>query len=191
MRTLVFIASPHKNGNTAILLKHFLEGVSGEIEIINVYNINVKPCTDCKYCYNHKECVLKDDMTDIYKKIESSDNIVIASPVYFSFVPAPLKVVIDRLQVNWSGKFIRRDFSQNLNKKVGILIMTAGSNTKNVFEPIEYALKQFFSVTGSEFSYKIYAVNTDNVPIEKNEEIKKKAFEIGKNISFQMNKPAE
>ncbi|WP_242861012.1 flavodoxin family protein [Clostridium scatologenes] len=184
LKTLAFIASPHKNGNTAVLLNHFLKGISGEVEIIDVYSINVKPCIDCKYCHEHNECALKDDMTDIYKKIENSDNIVIASPVYFSFVPAPLKAVIDRLQVNWSGKFIRNDFKIPLNKKVGVLIMTAGSNMENIFEPIEYAIKQFFSITGSEFSHRIYAINTDNVPIEKNEELKRKAFEIGKSIKI-------
>lgn len=182
MKTLAFIASPHKNGNTAILLNHFLKGVSGEIEIIDVYNTDVKPCIDCKYCYSHKQCVLKDDMTNIYEKIENSDNIVVASPVYFSFLPSPLKAIIDRLQVNWSGKFIRKDFTQGPTKKVGVLIMTAGSNMENVFQPIEHTMKQFFSITKSEFSYKIYAINTDKVPIDNNEEIKKEAFEIGKSI---------
>lgn len=177
------MASPHKNGNTAILLDSFLKGVSGEVEVINVYESNVKPCIDCKYCYNHKECVLKDDMIDIYKKIENSNNIIIASPVYFSFVPAPLKAIIDRLQVGWSGKFIRKDFAQSSKKKIGVLIMTAGANMENVFEPTEYAMKQFFSVTGSELVHKIYAINTDKVPVENNEEIKNKAFQAGESIS--------
>lgn len=182
LKTLVFIASPHKNGNTAVLLESFLKGISGYIEIINVFDKNIKPCIDCKYCHNHKECVLKDDMVDIYKKIEESDNIVVASPVYFSFVPAPLKTIIDRLQVNWSGKFIRKDFLVGSKKKVGVLIMTAGSNVENVFKPIEYAMKQFFIITGAEFSHKIYALNTDKLPIEKNEEIKNRAFSIAKSI---------
>lgn len=184
LKTLAFIASPHKNGNTAILLNNFLKGVSGEIEIVDVYNTDVKPCVDCKYCYSHNQCILKDDMTSIYEKIENSDNIVVASPVYFSFVPAPLKAIIDRLQVNWSGKFIRKDFMNGSRKKVGVLIMTAGSNMENVFQPIEYAMKQFFSVTGSEFLYKIYAINTDKMPIDTNEKIKKEAFQIGENIKI-------
>ncbi len=61
--------------------------------------------------------------------------------------------------------------------------MTAGSNMENVFEPTEYAMKQFFSVTGSELVHKIYAINTDKVLVENNEEIKNKAFQAGESIS--------
>ncbi|MFW6312128.1 MAG: flavodoxin family protein, partial [Nanoarchaeota archaeon] len=85
------------------MLDFFIEELSGDIEVINAYEENISPCIDCRYCWKNRGCSIKDNMQDIYNKIDEADNIIIASPVYFHTVPGPLKIIIDRCQVYWAG----------------------------------------------------------------------------------------
>ncbi len=77
MNILSVLASPRKQGNTAILLKEYLKGVedltpSAQIETIYLQSKNIKYCTGCNTCQksSQSQCVLKDDMQDIYKSVE-------------------------------------------------------------------------------------------------------------------------
>lgn len=181
MKTLIFFASPNKKGNTYKLVEKFIEGIQGEVDIIYVYNKKVAPCTDCKYCYSKEQCAIKDDMEEIYKKIKVSDVIVIATPLYFSSVSAPMKAIIDRLQVYWSKKYIRKD-RENIKIKKAVILGTSGSYWENMFQPLEAVLNHTFAAMDAKNMEKVYAVNTDKIPVEKNEEILKEAYGLGVKI---------
>lgn len=181
MKTLIFFASPNKNGNTYKLVQKFIDGIKGEVDIVNVYDKKVAPCTDCKYCHSKEQCAIKDDMQEIYNKISDSDVIVIASPMYFSSVTAPMKAVIDRLQIYWSKKYIRKD-RENLKKRKAVVLGTSGSYWENMFQPLEAVLNHTFAAMDAKDMEKVYAVNTDSIPVEKNEEKLKEAYELGVKI---------
>ena len=38
------------------------EKLNGEIEEIYLYDENIKPCIDCKYCWKQEGCCIKDGM---------------------------------------------------------------------------------------------------------------------------------
>ena len=78
MKTLVLFSSPNRTGNTGILLDNFLKGCAGEVEMINVFGLKVKPCNDCRFCWINKKCVNNDDMNELYEKVENCDAVVIA-----------------------------------------------------------------------------------------------------------------
>ncbi|MFW5891463.1 MAG: flavodoxin family protein [bacterium] len=82
IKTLIFFGSARKKGNTRSMLDFFIEELSGDIEVINAYEENISPCIDCRYCWKNRGCSIKDNMQDIYNKIDEADNIIIASPVY-------------------------------------------------------------------------------------------------------------
>ncbi|WP_027623257.1 flavodoxin family protein [Clostridium lundense] len=181
MKTLIFFASPNKKGNTYNLVNKFIEGIGGEVDIVNVYDKKVSPCVDCKYCYTKEQCAIKDDMQEIYAKINDSDVIVIASPMYFSSVTAPMKAIIDRLQIYWSKKYIRKD-RENLKNRKAVVLSTGGVYWINMFQPLEAVLKHAFAAMDAKDMEKVYAVNTDTMPVEKNEEKLKEAYELGVKI---------
>ena len=56
-------------------------------------------------------------MTDLYKKINESDIIVIATPIYFANVPSPLKALIDRLPSLLSKKIYKKKGQKEYKKK--------------------------------------------------------------------------
>jgi FMN-dependent NADH-azoreductase len=101
-KVLAFNGSPRRNGNTSVLLNSFTEGAESNnatCEIIRLEESNIKHCQGCLRCNILGYCSLRDDdWGDISKKIEESDILVFASPVYFHHVSAQMKTLIDRFR---------------------------------------------------------------------------------------------
>ena len=100
-RILVLVGSARRKGNTEALADAFIEGTKKQGLEVTKYCLaqkTIKPCIDCKYCYQHEgKCVLQDDMHQIYEMMTQTDVIVLASPVYFYNFSSQLKAVFDRL----------------------------------------------------------------------------------------------
>lgn len=128
MHTLILNGSPRKNGDTMSLIKELCTNLSGDITLVNTYYDNIAPCVDCRYCYTHDKCSINDNMEDIYKKIYFSDNIVIASPLYFNELTGSLLSFASRLQLLFASKYIRKvSILENKIKKGGLIIVGGGS----------------------------------------------------------------
>ncbi len=100
MKVLGIIGSPRKNGNTDIVLSTVLENVKDtdiEIEKIYLSDYKINECIACEMCNETCKCVIKDDMQEIYKKLEEADALVLGSPTYYYNVSGITKMFIDRL----------------------------------------------------------------------------------------------
>lgn len=127
MKIIVLNGSARKNGNTETMANTFAataREAGHEVSVIRVEDVN--PCKVCMYCAGegHKgECVQQDDMTQIYREMETADMMVFASPIYWFSVSAQLKCAIDRF------------YAPN---KVGFHIRSAAlllnSHSENVFD---------------------------------------------------------
>ncbi|MCJ8171348.1 flavodoxin family protein [Clostridium botulinum] len=181
MNILSVLASPRNQGNTAILLKEYLKGVEGltsqvEIETIYLQAKNIQYCTGCNACKksSQNQCVLKDDMQDIYKSVEKADVLVLATPVYVFNMAAQLKTFLDRLYAV--------DYNTLLNKKI-VLLTTYGdsseanSGVKNIVQSITM-LSQYL---GMELIQNLN-VSTYKIQVSENEQSKKAAYTLGANI---------
>ncbi len=73
-----------------------LEGEGFETRFFTVRGKNINFCTHCDYCLEHKECVFKDDMQEVYKLLKEAEGIIFATPVYSGGVSAQIKAVMDR-----------------------------------------------------------------------------------------------
>ncbi|MCP4725854.1 MAG: flavodoxin family protein, partial [bacterium] len=99
MKIIGIIGSPRKNSNTEILVKEAMQGAredGAEIEIINITQKSINPCNACALCLDTSECVIADNMTDIYAKLLEADGIFIGTPVYFWNVSGQVKILLDR-----------------------------------------------------------------------------------------------
>ncbi|WP_162473810.1 flavodoxin family protein [endosymbiont 'TC1' of Trimyema compressum] len=56
-------------------------------EIIYLNDLNFRGCQSRFYCRTHESCVLKDDLTPIYNKVEKADKILLAMPVFYGSIP--------------------------------------------------------------------------------------------------------
>lgn len=120
---LILNGSPRKNGNTTFLsekLAEHLEPLGIKTTTCFLYDQNIKPCVDCRKCKEgNLECVIKDDMVDIYKLIEAADLIIFATPIYWFGPTAQTKLLIDRLRPFYKNK--------KLNGKKSLSITPAAS----------------------------------------------------------------
>ena len=126
MKTLIFNGSPRKNGDTAGLLSLLLEQLPGEKLVVEAYRCDISPCIDCRYCWKHPGCAIKDEMQEVYDYLEECDNIVIASPVYFSELTGKLLDVTSRLQTYFSARFFRKETVLTKTKKGGVILVGGG-----------------------------------------------------------------
>ncbi len=105
MYVLAVNGSPRKHGTTSILLKKALEGAASqgaETEFVQLNSISMKGCQACFSCKkrggrSYGKCILKDDMTPLYKKLEQADAFFVGSPIYFGTITASTKMFIERL----------------------------------------------------------------------------------------------
>lgn len=91
--------NPNPGGNNEKLVDLALgiaEEKGYETDKILLSKLNVLPCTDCGVCKTAKECPIDDDMTSVYTKLETSDALIVTSPVYFGCVSSQLKALFDR-----------------------------------------------------------------------------------------------
>lgn len=158
---LVLFGSPHKDGYSSKLLNSFLLGLKNhDINIINSYEYNIKPCIDCKFCQENNSCFF-DDFSKIDKLIRNSSLLIIATPVYNLSFPSPLKAIFDRMQLYYSYKISnKKPIPENLPKKC-VLLLTCGKNKLPSIDIITQQLKLILLTIDSKLDYNIVIENTD------------------------------
>lgn len=163
MKTLILKASPHENGNTSDMVEVFIENISGEYKVLDVYKESIKHCVDCKYCSRSElECSIDDNMAYIYDYVNEADNIVIASPVYFGGFPAPLKTIIDRFQIYWSYKYSQKKIYK-FNKKRGILLLNCGAPLEDMFIGMQKTFNYLMKSLNGDVSGQVFVHSTDKI----------------------------
>lgn len=100
MKVLMINGSPRHEGNTLLALKEMekvfvSEGV--EVEILNIGAKDIRGCIACNSCGSTGKCVFDDMVNEAARKLEESDGLVVASPVYFASANASLIALLDRL----------------------------------------------------------------------------------------------
>ena len=159
MKILGIDGSPRKNGNTEKLVKNILQGAKAngaETRHYKVARMNISPCLGCMDCRESGICIHEDDMTPIYDEIQSSDAVVIGSPVYMWQVTAQTKIFLDRLVL-----FVKPDFSSRLKgAKRLVLAFTQGNPDVQAFQTYFEYLENLFSFLHYEVKGTIVAAGT-------------------------------
>lgn len=192
-RILAIYGSPRIGGNTATLLDCFLKGIIDnsrydedkvEIESLIVKDKNISPCRECCNCSKTGECIISDDMQEIYGKLIDADFVAVASPVFFTTVTGYLKSMIDRCQRFWVLKY---EHKKNIIKRTrgGIFISTSGSGSPDIFDCPRKVIRSFFDVLFIDYFKDFTFNNTDNKgEILKNEKALSSLYGFGKNMDF-------
>lgn len=188
MKTLVLKGSPRVGQNTDTLVDAFTKGLStqSKIEIVSIRlrEKDISPCIACGYCKTKKECCIKDDMQVIYEHIESSQIIVLATPLYVNNVSADTKAMMDRCQVYWSSKYVLKDpiIPVHSKTKKGILLSTAGSEYPKQFEGLKSTCDLFFKGIHAVMDEELLVTGTDQDLVINQKGILKKAEKLGRDI---------
>ena len=101
VKVLFINGSPRKHGITSELIRIASTAIVGsgnhEIEILNISDLNIKPCIGCFKCRPDKKCFQTDEGNLVGDKIRSADALFIGTPTYFGNISGQLKILFDRL----------------------------------------------------------------------------------------------
>jgi multimeric flavodoxin WrbA len=100
LKVLGISGSPRKAA-TDFAIRKALEYAEKKYKIktdyFHLYGKKINFCMHCDYCIRTKKgCIQKDDMTEVYAKLEDTDAMLFATPVYNGTLSAQLKALFDR-----------------------------------------------------------------------------------------------
>lgn len=97
-KILMINGSARKKNTYKVLLKveQILKSHNFEVEIINLFDFEIKNCVGCEICVNFEKCPINDAMPMLMEKMLESDGIVLSSPIYMGSVTSKLKSLMDR-----------------------------------------------------------------------------------------------
>lgn len=148
MKVVAFLGSPRIEGNTELLLNEALmparEG-GHEVILFKVNQMKFLPCQSCGGCEDTGECILDDDMADIYKTIREGERFILASPIFFFGLTAQIKAMIDRCQCFWCEKYLlKKPIPEGKHGRKGLLLMVGGMKNEIGFRCGGATAKAFF-----------------------------------------------
>lgn len=153
MKIVCLLGSPRKNGNSATVAARLMSKAresGAEVETIYLNALNYQGCQACYACKNGSEdCVLKDDLAPVLKKVREADALVLASAVYYGDLTAQLKAFIDRTFCFLKPEYYARPDCSRLEAGKGLaMILIQGHPDENNFGDIFGRYDFFFNWYG-------------------------------------------
>ncbi len=186
MRVLGIMGSPRLKGNTDLLLEEALRGAQSqgaEVEKIIVDKLNIAPCREYYGCLKDGNCVIRDDMDDIYPKLLNADGVIVASPIFFYGLSSQIKALIDRCQALWVRKYILKQNLPDSGRK-GAFISVGATRGKRLFDGSILTVKNFFQSIGVRYADELLIRGVDKKgEIKEHTTALSDAFELGKRLS--------
>jgi multimeric flavodoxin WrbA len=138
MKVLIINGSPRLKGNSSTLVNEMINIFNKEGVEVDNYQIGAKAirgCMACGYCYEHGECVFKDDVNDLAKRFEQADGLVVVSPVYYGSANGSIISLLDRM-------FYSSHFSKKFKVGAAFAIARRGGTTATFDE-----LNKYFTIS--------------------------------------------
>ena len=167
------------------------EDAGCDVEKIVVVNLDFQACQEMMFCKEHETCILDDDMQAMYPKLRGMDGLIVATPIMTMGIPGKLKSFIDRFQVFFMAKYVRKKPLISKEKKMerkGLFICISGMNIPEVFVGAKMTVKAFFDIIDCRYSDELLINDMDTIKDIQTqpdllEAAYKKGFTLGKSLS--------
>jgi len=180
------MGSPRIKGNTDLLLDEVLRGAQSqeaEVEKIVVDRLKIAPCREYHGCLKEGNCVIRDDMDDIYPSLLTADVVIVASPMFFYGLTSQVKALIDRCQALWVRKYILKQGIPGATRK-GVFIAVGATRGERLFDGAILTVKYFFQSIGVEYASELLVRGVDKKgEIKKHPTALADAFELGRRLA--------
>jgi multimeric flavodoxin WrbA len=176
MKVLGVGFSHRKGGNSETLLLEALRGArecGAEVEHLALRGMDIRPCLGCQACWEKGICALDDGMQEIYTKLEQTDGLILASPVYYFSITGLGKAFLDRTYA------LKHPRLRLMNKVGGAITVASSSGNISALHPIN-----MFFVTNRMFPTDYvagYAARKGNITRHKHAMLA--SFELGRLVA--------
>ncbi len=154
IRLLGISGSPRKKSTDRAIqeaLSFASEKFDVETDYFSAKGKDLKFCIHCDHCVRNKQgCIHKDDMLELYEKLEWADAWIIGTPVYQGTLSGQTKVMMDRCRA-----VVARD-PHIFSNKVGAAIAVGGDRIGGQEPAIQniinfYLINELIPVSGGSF----------------------------------------
>jgi multimeric flavodoxin WrbA len=124
-KVLGLVFSARKRGTCLDSVKYMLDKFakkSFETEVVNAYDLEIKPCSHCGYeCYarelkgKEEPCPVKDDVAMIYEKMRTANIVVMAVPTYGGNTSGLYRAFLERGHGIFKSE---SDYEQHVTRKI-------------------------------------------------------------------------
>jgi len=189
MKVLGLFGSPRRGGNTDLLLEEMLKGAQSRgarIERVFLSDWDISDCREYRICETTGNCVIQDQMQELYPKLMDADYIILASPIFFYGITAQAKGMIDRCQALWARKYILKESFRGKEKSAqrrGWFLSVGGSGGAKVFEGAILTVRYFFDALDVVYSGELTFRKIDTKgAIKKHPTALQEAFQAGQRL---------
>jgi multimeric flavodoxin WrbA len=168
-KVIGLLGSPLSDGNTAKLLDRALKGAEDAgctVEKIEVGSLDFQACMEMMFCKDHDTCIIDDDMQQLYPKFKEMDSLIIATPVMTMGIPGKLKSMMDRFQVFFMAKYMRKKPFVSKERSVerrGLFICISGMKIPEVFVGAKLTVKAFFDIIDCQYTDELLISDMDTI----------------------------
>ena len=168
-KVIGLLGSPLPEGNTAQLLERAVQGARDagcEVELIPVTNLDFQGCQEKFFCRDHETCILDDDMQQIYPKFVDMDSLILATPVMTMGIPGTLKSFMDRFQVFFMAKYVRKKpffTPEQRRQRRGLFISISGMDIPEVFVGVKLSVQAFFDIIDCQYGDELLINGMDKI----------------------------
>jgi NAD(P)H-dependent FMN reductase len=168
-KVIGLLGSPLSDGNTAKLLDRALKGAEDAgcmVEKILVTSLDFQACEEMMFCKDHDTCIIDDDMQQLYPKFKEMDHLIIATPVMTMGIPGKLKSMMDRFQVFFMAKYMRKKPFISKERKVerrGLFICISGMKIPEVFVGAKLTVRAFFDIIDCQYTDELLISDMDAI----------------------------
>lgn len=168
-KVIGLLGSPLSDGNTAKLLDRALKGAEDAgctVEKIEVAGLDFEACSEMLFCKDHETCIMDDDMQQLYPKFKEMDLLIIATPVMTMGIPGKLKSMMDRFQVFFMAKYMRKKPlipKERRAERKGLFICISGMKIPEVFLGAKLTAKAFFDIIDCQYTDELLISDMDTI----------------------------
>lgn len=163
-KLLIIRGSARKNGYTNRLADYVVDALKEyEVTEFDTYSHPFRPCSGCNYCESKGRCVYN-DLDEFFEAFSKADLIVFASPVYNGTFSAPLKSLLDRFQVFYTGFYAAGKVQRISKPRQAIFIAASGRGGEKAFDYMKSQLECAFTILNVTLRKATLCAYTDTEP---------------------------
>lgn len=155
-------------------IKGIKENKNNKVDFVDLKDFKINFCHGCLACQSTGKCVQKDSMEELLLKMQDSEVILFASPIYFYSISGLLKTFLDRTNPIYGSP-------NNKFKRIYTLFTCADTEDNASEKPILTLQGWIDCFDGVEHIDSYLATGVNSV-LDLNDELLQEAYEYGKRI---------